>query len=170
MKYLINLIFIKITLMSLTIGQKAPNFNLPDQDKNMVSLESLKGKNVVLLFFPAAFTGVCTKEMCQTRDDLSFYNSMNATVLGISVDMSFSLAKFKEINGITFPLLSDFNKEAINAYGVVNENFGAGFKGVAKRASFIIDKNGIVRYVEILPNPGDYPNFDAIKKVLETLK
>lgn len=156
--------------MSINVGQKAPNFNLPDHDKKMVSLESLKGKNVVLLFFPAAFTGVCTKEMCQTRDELSFYNGMNAEVYGISVDMLFSLGKFKEANGINFSLLSDFNKEAITAYGVRMEDFVVGYKGVAKRASFVIDKQGIVRFAEVLPSPGDFPNFDAIKKILESLK
>lgn len=156
--------------MPITIGQKAPNFNLPDQDKNMVSLESLKGKNVVLLFFPAAFTGVCTKEMCQTRDELSTFNGLNAQVFGISVDMSFSLGKFKEVNQINFPLLSDFNKEAITAYDVRNESFAVGFKGVAKRSAFVIDKEGTVVYSEVLPSPGDYPNFDGIKKALESLK
>ena len=155
--------------MAITVGQKAPNFNLPDQDKNMVSLEGLKGKNVVLLFFPAAFTGVCTKEMCQTRDEISFFNGMNANVYGISVDMLFSLGKFREANQINFPLLSDFNKEAITAYDVRNESFSVGFKGVAKRASFVIDKEGVVRFAEVLPAPGDYPNFDGIKKVLESL-
>lgn len=164
-----NQILIHIS-MPITIGQKAPNFNLPDQEKNMVSLEGLKGKNVVLLFFPAAFTGVCTKELCQTRDELSFYNGMNAKVYGVSVDMPFSLGKFKEMNGITFPLLSDFNKEAITAYDVCNENFSVGLKGVAKRASFVIDKEGTVVFAEVLPNPGDYPNFDGIKKALETAK
>ena len=156
--------------MAITVGQKAPNFNLPDQDKNMVSLESLKGKNVVLLFFPAAFTGVCTKEMCQTRDELAVFSSLNAQVFGISVDMSFSLEKFREANQINFPLLSDFNKEAITSYDIRNENFAVGFKGVAKRASFVIDKEGIVRFAEVLPNPGDYPNFEGIKKTLEPLK
>ncbi|HEY4799749.1 MAG TPA: redoxin domain-containing protein [Bacteroidia bacterium] len=156
--------------MAINVGQKAPNFNIPDQDKNMVSLESLKGKNVVLLFFPAAFTGVCTKELCETRDALSFYNGMNAKVFGISVDMPFSLGKFREANGITFPLLSDFNKETITAYDVVNENFVAGLKGVSKRASFVIDQEGTVCFAEVLPNPGDYPNFDGIKKALESIK
>ena len=156
--------------MAITVGQKAPNFNLPDQDKNMVSLESLKGKNVVLLFFPAAFTGVCTKELCQTRDELSFYNGFNAAVYGISVDMSFSLGKFKEANGINFSLLSDFNKETITSYDIRNESFAVGFKGVAKRASFVIDKEGTVCFAEVLPAPGDYPNFDGIKKALESLK
>ena len=155
--------------MAITVGQKAPNFNLPDQDKNMVSLEALKGKNVVLLFFPAAFTGVCTKEMCQTRDELSFFNGMNANVYGISVDMSFSLGKFREANQINFPLLSDFNKETITAFDIRNESFAVGFKGVAKRASFVIDKEGVVRFAEVLPAPGDYPNFDGIQKTLESL-
>ncbi len=156
--------------MAISIGQKAPNFNLPDTDKNMVSLEALKGKNMVLLFFPPPFTGVCTKELCQTRDELAIFNGMNAQVFGISVDMSFSLGKFKEVNQLNFPLLSDFNKEAIGAYDIRNESFAAGFKGVAKRASFVIDKEGIVRFAEVLPNPGDYPNFDGIKKALEAIK
>ncbi len=156
--------------MPITIGQIAPNFELPDQDKNMVSLDGLKGKNVVLLFFPAAFTGVCTKEMCQMRDELAAFNSMNAEVFGISVDMPFSLGKFKEVNQINFPLLSDFNKEVITDYEVRNENFVLKLKGVAKRASFVIDKDGIVRFAEVLPNPGDYPNFEGIKKTLEDLK
>ena len=156
--------------MAITIGQKAPNFNLPDTDKNMVSLEAQKGKNVVLLFFPAAFTGVCTKEMCQTRDELATFNGMNAQVYGISVDMIFAQGEFKKANNINFPLLSDFNKEAIKAYDVVNDNFSVGFKGVAKRASFVIDKNGNVVFAEVLPSPGDYPNFDGIKKALEAIK
>jgi len=156
--------------MQITVGQKAPGFNLPDQDKNPHSLEQYKGKNVVLLFFPAAFTGVCTKEMCQTRDELSTFNDLNAQVLGISVDMPFSLGKFKEMNQINFPLLSDFNKEAITAYGIRNENFVAGLKGVAMRASFVLDKDGVVRFAEVLPSPGDYPDFSGIKKTLEALK
>ena len=156
--------------MAITVGQKAPNFNLPDTDKNMVSLEGLKGKNVVLLFFPAAFTGVCTKEMCQTRDELATFNGMNAQVYGISVDMIFSQGEFKKANAINFPLLSDFNKEAIKAYDVVNDSFSVGFKGVAKRASFVINKEGNVVFAEVLPAPGDYPNFDGIKKALEAVK
>lgn len=156
--------------MSITIGQKAPNFNLPDTDKNMVSLEGFKGKNVVLLFFPAAFSGVCTKEMCQMRDDLANFNGLNAQVLGISVDMIFALGEFKKVNNINFPLLSDFNKEAIHAYDVVIENFSVGHKGVSKRAAFVIDKNGNVAYAEVMPSPGEIPNFEAIKKVLEAAK
>ncbi|MEW6468369.1 MAG: peroxiredoxin [Bacteroidota bacterium] len=153
--------------MKVTVGSKAPDFELPDSDKKMHKLSDYKGKNVVLLFFPAAFTGVCTKEMCQSRDDLSFYNNMNAVVLGVSVDMPFTLAKFKELNNLNFTLLSDFNKEAITAYGVKYDNWSVGLKGVAKRSVFVIDKEGVVRHAEILENAGDYPNFDAVKKALE---
>ena len=98
--------------MAIEIGQPAPLFSLKDSDKNLVNLADYKGRNVVLLFFPAAFTGTCTKELCQTRDELSFYNDLNATVFGISVDMPFTLAKYKEMNNYNFALLSDFNKEA----------------------------------------------------------
>jgi peroxiredoxin len=156
--------------MALTIGQKAPGFELPDTDKNIVKLDSLKGKNVVLLFFPAAFTGVCTKELCQTRDELSLYNNVNAQVYGVSVDMPFTLAKFKEANQLNFPLLSDFNKDAITAYGCKYDSWIMGLKGVAKRASFVIDKEGNIRFAQVLENASDYPDFDGIKKALEGLK
>lgn len=156
--------------MSATVGQKAPNFELPDTDKKMVNLESLKGKNVVLLFFPAAFTSTCTKEMCQTRDELSYFNGMNASVFGISVDMPFTLAKYKEANQLNFPLLSDFNKEAITAYGCKYDNWILGLKGVAKRSSFVIDKEGTIRFAQVLENASDYPDFDGIKRALEGLK
>jgi len=155
--------------MKIEIGQKAPEFELPDTDKKMVKLSELKGDKVILLFFPAAFTGTCTKEMCQTRDELSFYNSMNAKVFGISVDMPFTLAKFKTDQNLNFTLLSDFNKEAITAYDCKFDSWIAGLKGVAKRASFVIDKDGIIRFAEVLENAGDYPNFDGIKKTLENL-
>ncbi len=156
--------------MSATVGQKAPDFILMNQEKHPVNLESLKGKNVVLLFFPAAFTSTCTKEMCQTRDELSFYNGMNAEVFGVSVDMPFTLAKYKADNNLNFPMLSDFNKEAITAYGCAYDTWILGLKGVAKRASFVIDKDGIIRFAQILDNASDYPDFDGIKKTLEGLK
>lgn len=155
--------------MKIEPGQKAPSFTLPDSDKKAVTLADQKGKNVVLLFFPAAFTGTCTKELCQTRDELSFYNGLNATVLGISVDMPFTLAKFKELNNYNFTLLSDFNKVASPAYGAMYDEWISGLKGVSKRASFVIDKEGIVRYAEVLENANDYPNFDAIKATLSKL-
>ena len=156
--------------MSAAVGQKAPNFELVDSDKNVVKLESYKGKNVVLLFFPAAFTSVCTKEMCQTRDELSYFNGLNAQMFGISVDMPFTLAKYKEANQLNFPMLSDFNKEAITAYGAKYDSWIMGLKGVAKRASFVIDKDGVIRFAQILENASDYPDFDGIKKTLEGLK
>jgi len=156
--------------MPATIGQQAPDFQLPNEDKNMVTLSSLKGKNVILLFFPAAFTSTCTKEMCQTRDELSFYNGMDAEVFGISVDMPFTLKKYKADNNLNFTMLSDFNKEAITAYDCKYDTWIAGLKGVAKRASFVIDKEGILRFAQILENASDYPDFDGIKKTLEGLK
>lgn len=155
--------------MSIKIGQKAPDFTLPDTEKKMHTLSGYRGKNVVLLFFPAAFTATCTKEMCQTRDELGTFNGLNAEVFGISVDMLFSLGRFKAGENINFPLLSDFNKETITAYGIRNEDFSVGYKGVAKRSSFVIDKDGIVRFAEVLPTPGDYPDFDGIKSALKSL-
>src|SRR5688572_5364428 len=156
--------------MKIDVGSKAPDFELPDSDKKMHKLSDYKGKNVVLLFFPAAFTGVCTKELCQARDEMSLYNNMNAQVLGISVDMPFSLGKFKAEQNYNFPLLSDFNKAAITAYDCKFDEWIVGLKGVAKRSVFVIDKEGTVRHAEVLPNAGDYPNFDAVKKALESLE
>jgi peroxiredoxin len=155
--------------MALNIGQKAPDFSLPDSDGNMVRLETFKSKNVVLLFFPAAFTNVCTKEMSHTRDEIKIYGSLNAAVFGISVDMPFTLSKFKKEYNLNFPLLSDFNKETITAYGCKYDTWQLGLKGVSKRASFVIDPNGVIRYVQVLENAADYPDFDAIKKTLEGL-
>ena len=153
----------------ITVWQVAPEFKLPDTEKNFHQLSDYKGKNVLLLFYPFAFTGVCTKELCNTRDDIAFYQGMNAEVFGISVDSPFSNAKFKEEQKINFPLLSDFNKEAITAYDCMYESFAVGLKGVAKRSAFVIDKAGVVQYAEILESAGDLPNFDAIKKCIEGL-
>jgi peroxiredoxin len=154
--------------MALTIGELAPSFSLVDTDKNEIKLEDYKGKNVLLLFFPLAFTSTCTAELCATRDDIAIYNNANAQVLGISVDSRFSLAKYKEEQKLNFPLLSDFNKDAATAYGCLYELF-IGMKGVSKRSAFVIDKDGILRYAEILDNAGDLPNFNEIRKVLSTL-
>ncbi len=156
--------------MSVTVGQNAPDFTLVDSDKNPHKLSDYRGKNVVLLFFPAAFTGVCTKEMCQTRDELSLYNDMNATVFGISVDMPFSLGKFKEVNNLNFTLLSDFNKEAITSFGVKYDEWISGLKGVAKRSAFVVDKEGTVRFAQVLEKAGDYPDLEGVKKTLSELK
>jgi len=153
----------------ITIGQKAPEFTLPDTEKNMQTLSTFVGKNVLLLFYPFAFTGTCTTELCNTRDDIAYYYGVNAQVFGISVDSPFANAKFKEEQKINFPLLSDFNKDAMTAYDCKYEVFAAGTKGVAKRSAFVIDKNGIVQYAEVLENAGELPNFEAIKNCLNSL-
>ncbi|HEU4552856.1 MAG TPA: redoxin domain-containing protein [Chitinophaga sp.] len=156
--------------MSATVGAKAPAFTLVDTEKNKVSLDDFKGKNLVILFFPMAFTSVCTKELCSVRDNLSMYNGLNAAVVGISVDSPFTLGKFKAEQQLNFPLLSDFNKEASQAYGAFYETFVLDLKGVSKRAAFVVDKEGTVRYAEVLESAGDLPNFEAIKQTLNALQ
>jgi peroxiredoxin len=156
----------KINDMKIEAGQKAPDFSLYDSDKNKVMLTDYKGKNVLLLFFPQAFTGVCTKELCSIRDNIALYNNVNAQVLGISVDSVFTLAKYKEEQQLNFPLLSDFNKEVSKAYGALYENWIFEMKGVSKRSAFVIDEAGIVQYAEVLENAGDLPNFEAIEAAL----
>lgn len=152
--------------MALSVGAKAPDFKLFDSQKNEVVMSSFQGKNVLLLFFPMAFTSVCTKELCSVRDDINNYSSLNAQVLGISVDSVFTLDKFKNEQNLPFPLLSDFNKEVSQSYGAFYEEFVLGMKGVSKRSAFVIDKDGIVKYAEVLDNAGDVPNFEAIKQAL----
>ena len=156
--------------MQLQIGTQAPNFSLFDTEKKKVSLQDYAGKNVLILFFPLAFTGVCTKELCTIRDNIASYNKANAVVLGISVDSVFTLDKFKQEQHINFTLLSDFNKEASLSYGVLYDIFPAlEMRGVSKRAAFIISKNQTIEYAEICPTPGDLPNFTAIDELLEKL-
>jgi len=155
--------------MALKIGDKAPDFTLFNQDGEPVSLSSFKGKNVVVLFFPAANTGACTKEMCTFRDELKVYENLNAQVLGISVDTHFALKMFHEKNNYNFPLLSDFNKKAIEAYDVILDVFVPGkfdYFNTAKRAAFVVDDMGNIKHIEVLANPGDQPNFEAVKKAL----
>lgn len=156
--------------MSITKGQKAPDFKLYNTDKKEVELASLKGKNVVLLFFPLAFTSTCTAELCSVRDNISQYNNLNAVVFGISVDSLFTLGKFKAEQNLNFDLLSDFNKSASLDYGSLYESFILGMNGVSMRSAFVIDKNGVVQYAEVLEKASDIPNFDAINKTLEELK
>jgi glutaredoxin-dependent peroxiredoxin len=155
--------------MAIEIGQKAPGFTLHNSDKNKVNLSDYKGKNVLLLFFPQAFTGVCTKELCAVRDDISRYSNTNAEVLGISVDSVFTLGKFKEDQNYNFPLLSDFNKEVSALYGSIYTDWILDMKGVSKRSAFIIDKEGIIQYAEVLESAGDLPNFEAINSKLAQL-
>lgn len=153
--------------MSL-VGQTAPDFTLLDHARQAVTLSALRGKTVVLAFYPAAFTGVCEKELCTFRDSLSALNDANATVLGLSVDAPFSNAAFAGKNGVNFPLLSDYARQAVTAYGVAHEDF-AGMKGytAAKRSVFVVNPDGVVTYEWIAPNPGVEPDYDAVKKAIQ---
>jgi glutaredoxin-dependent peroxiredoxin len=156
--------------MKIERGQKAPDFTLYDSEKKQVTLSGLKGQNVLLLFFPLAFTSVCTKELCSVRDDLDWYNNVHAKVLGISVDSLQTLARYKQDQQLNFTLLSDFNKEVSAAYGSIYEIFGYNMKGVSKRSAFVIDKEGVVRYAEVLDNASEVPDFEAIRQILADLK
>ena len=156
--------------MNLSVGDIAPVFTLKDTDKNDVNLSDYSGQNVVLLFFPLAFTGVCTEELCYMRDNLSKYSNLSAQVLAISVDSPFTLGKFKEENKLSYPLLSDFNKEVSPAYGAFYETFALGLKGVSKRAVFIVDSGGKIHYSEVLENAGNLPNFTALEEALSKIK
>lgn len=151
--------------MSLQVGQPAPEFTLYDSEKKQIKLSDQRGHNVLLLFFPFAFSSVCTAELCSVRDNLNKYSQMNAKVFGISVDSLYTLAKFKTDQGLNFTLLSDFNKDVSRAYGAFYETFSYGMKGVSKRAAFIIDKSGMVRYAEVLENAGEQPDFVAITRL-----
>jgi peroxiredoxin len=148
--------------MPLQTGSAAPQFTLTSSELKEVSLADFKGKKVVLHFFPLAFTGVCTTQLCTMRDSFGYYDGLNAQILGVSVDSPFTLAKFKEENTYQFPLLSDFNKEVSEAYGALYETFAFGMKGVSKRAAFVIDEEQNIIYAEVLENAGDLPDFGAI--------
>jgi peroxiredoxin len=155
--------------MSIEIGQAAPDFTLFNSEKKSVTLSEQKGSNVVLLFFPLAFTSVCTTELCSVRDNIDWYNNVNAKVFGISVDALQTLAKFKEDQKLNFTLLSDFNKEVSRAYNSIYEMFGYNMKGVSKRSAFVIDKEGVIKYAEVLENAGQLPDFEAVQKTLAGL-
>jgi peroxiredoxin len=144
--------------MSLDVGSKAPDFTLTNQDRQPVKLSEQRGKPVVLAFFPAAFSSVCTKELCTFRDSMAQLNAAHAQVYGISVDTFFTLKAFHDQQQYNFPLLSDFNKQAIRDYGVFNEDM-IGLKGIAKRAVFVIDKDGVVRYKEVLEDARHEPDY-----------
>ena len=156
--------------MNIEIGQPAPDFTLYDSAKNKITLSDMKGHNVLLLFFPLAFTSTCTAELCSIRDNISFYNDVNAKVFGISVDSLHTLAKYKADQNLNFTLLSDFNKDVSSLYGSIYDTFGYNMKGVSKRSAFVIDKDGIVRYTEVLENASEQPNFKNITLILEGLK
>ena len=155
--------------MALKVGDKAPSFTLIASDKSEVSLDDYKGKKVVLLFFPMAFSGICTDELCSLRDDISSYEGLDAEILAISVDSFVVLAKFKELEGYSFTMLSDFNKTVSRAYGAFYEEFVLGMRGVSKRSAFVIDQEGIIRYAEVSESAKDIPNFAAVKETLSGL-
>lgn len=150
-------------------GDKAPDFKLVDLDKQPVTLADYRGKKLVLLFFPFAFSSTCTKELCMTRDALGSYNELGADVLAVSVDSHHSLRQFKEHHNLNFRLASDFNKQAISAYDVRYETFGPYHSGVAKRSAFVIDRAGVLRHSEVLENADDIPDFDKVKEALKQL-
>lgn len=155
--------------MKIVVGQAAPDFSLYDSNKKKVTLSENKGQTVLLLFFPLAFTSVCTKELCSVRDNIAWYNAINAKVFGVSVDALQTLAKFKEDQQLNFTLLSDFNKDVSRAYDSIYELFGYNMKGVSKRSAFVIDKEGIVQYAEVLENAGEMPDFEQIQKIIAGL-
>jgi peroxiredoxin len=155
--------------MAIIVGQQAPDFKLFNTEKKEISLSDYKGKNLVILFFPLAFTGVCTAELCSVRDHYNVYTSLNTEVVGISIDSLFSLEKFKQEQNYNFNLLSDFNKTTAKAYDSLYDSFAFGMIGVSKRSAFVIDADGTIRYAEILEDAGKQPNFDAIKACLEQI-
>ncbi|HEX3702553.1 MAG TPA: peroxiredoxin [Vicinamibacterales bacterium] len=154
--------------MSVDVGSPAPDFTLMNQDRQPVTLSQQRGAPVVLAFFPAAFSSVCTKELCTFRDALAQLNHAHAQVYGISVDTFFTLKAFQDQQKLTFPLLSDFNKDTIRAYGVFNEDM-IGLKGIAKRAVFVLDKAGVVRYRDVLDDARNEPNYDAVNRAVASV-
>lgn len=154
--------------MSADVGAQAPDFTLPNQDRTPVTLsEQLKKGPVVLAFFPAAFSGTCTKEMCTFRDSTSELNRLSANVIGVSTDTFFALKAWADAQHFTFPLLSDYNKTVIAEYGVVNPDM-IGLKNIAKRAVFVIDRSGTVIHREILDDARNEPNYGKVTKALAT--
>ncbi len=154
--------------MSADLGSTAPDFTLTNQDRQPVTLSALRGKPVVLAFFPAAFSSVCVKEMCTFRDSLGRLDEADAQVYGISVDTFFALKAFQDSQKLTFALLSDFNKQVIRDYGVFNEDM-VGLKGISKRAVFVLDHEGVVRHREVLDDARNEPNYDKVFEALATI-
>jgi len=154
----------------IKVGDKAPDFTLPDTEMKQRSLKEFMGQKVVLAFFPGAFTSTCTKEMCAFRDSMTRLTDLKAQVIGISVNDPFSNKGFVEKNRLPFPVLSDYKRETIKNYGLELPNF-AGLDGytAAKRSIFILDPNGIVRYVWVSDNPAVEPNYQEIQKALEEI-
>ena len=152
------------------IGNDAPDFTLFDHKREAVTLSGLRGKNVVLAFFPAAFTGVCEKELCTFRDSLAAFNDLDAVVFGLSVDAPFANAAFAEKNSINFQVLSDYARAAVKAYDVAHDDF-AGMEGytAAKRSVFVVDKEGKLRFSWVADNPGQEPDYAAVEAAVKAL-
>lgn len=154
--------------MSLTAGDPAPKFTLTDTTGETVSLENLQQMDegdILLFFFPLAFSSVCTDVLCNVRNNMKLYASLNATVAAISADSFFTLKEFKKANNLKFPLLSDYNKEASKAYGVLYDDY-FGMKDVPKRSAYVINNDGIIKYAEVLEDSGKLPDFEAIQDTL----
>lgn len=160
---------LKANISMLSPGQKAPGFTLFNTDRQAVSLTDFQGRNLIILFFPMAFTSVCTAELCEMRDNIGTYTDLNADVVALSVDSPFTLAKFKADQNLPFALLSDFNKEISQAYDAYYEIFTMNLKGVSKRAAFVVDGKGVIQYAEVLDNAGEVPNFQAVRETLEKI-
>ena len=152
--------------MSYQIGDKIPSFTLQDTEGNQVTIEAGTNNHTVLLFFPLAFSSVCTDELCSVRDNMKLYESLDAKVYGISIDSFFSLKAFKQSQNLNFTLLSDFNKVQSNNFGVLNDDF-FGMIGVPKRSAFVLDGDMKLVHSEILEDAGNLPNFDKINEALK---
>ena len=155
--------------MSVKEGDTAPGFTIKNQDAEDVSLSGYLGKNIVLLFFPFAFSSVCSAEMRKMQQDYEKYEQLDAQIFGISVDSNYTLKAFKKELGINFPLLSDFNKEVSRSYDSLYELYYPekyGYKGVSKRSAFVIGRDGKIKYKEICPNSGEQPDYEKIKNIL----
>ena len=155
-------------MSEIKVGQKAPDFMLVGTDLSPITLADYKGKNLILHFFPLAFTSVCTAQMCTARDEENDYASLGAEVVGASVDSPFVLQKFSAENDLNFKLASDFNRSTSEQFGVLFEDDFMGLSKFSKRSAFVIDKEGIVRYAEVTDGKS-LPNFAAIKETLANL-
>jgi len=156
--------------VAVEVGHQAPDVALVNYDRKAVRVSDLRGKPIVLAFFPGAFTGTCTKEMCAFRDGMAAFNAIEAQVFGISVDMPYAQKAFSDQHGLNFPLLSDYNRQAVRAFGVEDPNFAGGLlPGVAMRSVFVLDRDGVVRYVWIAPTQGTEPDYSAVEEAVRAL-
>lgn len=156
--------------MAVEVGQQVPDVTLVNADRKPVKLREVASGPTVLAFFPAAFSVTCTKEMCAFRDQLARFNELRANVIGISVDLPHSQKAFADAHGLTFPLLSDFTREAVRAFGIEDPTFAGGvLPGVAQRSVFVIDRNGVVRYKWVAPSPGTEPDYAAVEQAVRAV-